>query len=207
MPYLHFTVRTSNVLWCCPPLYVTVHCKGLLWSALVGWKVRVDVAFHWPSSSCCDWKLAFPEWLQVKTGREVGQEWDTEQDAVWPSITSLTDKLMGFSSSVTTGKITIAKITHKLRYRVTSKVVHLNLLGCFGSTFVDKKKKKKDCWKSQIIILLKPKHTFLSCIWMWGKCTVRKIFPVLFMWYCCHMLLWCWCYFCPHLSLPSFSSG
>lgn len=100
---LHFTLRVLELFVFCPPLNVAVHSKAWLWSVEVGWKVKVDVASHWPLFSLFDWKLGIPERLQVKWGGLVGQEWVTEQEAdtVSPTfITSFKEKDTGSGEPV-----------------------------------------------------------------------------------------------------------
>lgn len=107
---LHFTLRTLELFICCPPWYVTMHTRGLLWSARVGWKVSDDMTCHRPLSSPFDCTSIFPEWLQVKTGGLLGQEWNAEQEAdtVSPcSTSSFTLIVTASGTPVTTKKALI----------------------------------------------------------------------------------------------------
>lgn len=100
--HLRLTFRTFSALWCCPPWYCTLHCRLVLWSALVGWKVRSDVTLNWPPSSVCVFSSFSPGWFHLKTGGAVGQEWSTEQDAACAPVTSsFTDKRMGSGAPAT----------------------------------------------------------------------------------------------------------
>lgn len=102
----HLTFITFAACRCSPPWYFTLHLRVLLWSALVGWKVRFDVTINWPPSSVCVCASFFPGWFHWRTGGEVGQEWSTEQDAVCAPVapSSFMDKWMesGSPATVTT---------------------------------------------------------------------------------------------------------
>jgi len=144
--HLHFISRILDSVCCFPPLYITLHRKDLLWSMCVGRKVSIDVIFHWPSVSICDWRSFSPEWLQVILGGEKGQEWVTEQEADtdWFSLrSSVKANLMGLGSPVFTREITIGN--YKMFYVISS--FKRSQLSWMLNTFVNNKI-SESCFKA-----------------------------------------------------------
>lgn len=142
----------ASACWRAPLWYSTLHLRSLLWSALVGWKVRRDVTMNWPPSSACVCTSSSPGWFHVRTGGWGGQEWRTEQDAVCAPVASSspTDKLMGSGLPATVPTIVGEVVTSRPFLKQRSEAAWLNTcfrdsIRCshFGPTKADPGKKKK----------------------------------------------------------------